>query len=82
MAKDGTYSTDAELIEWVRDWKPGKGMNDVPGVPLSRFSITGGAMDDVRRLIAAGSLELVDVTKQSKVNPDKTMTYSYIRAVD
>ena len=59
-----TYANDAELIAYIADWKPekgmnAKGMNAVPGVPLSRFSISGGAMEDLGRLVTEGRLELV-----------------------
>ena len=54
-----TYTTDSELIAWVAAWRPDKGMSDVPGVPLSRFSLSGGTMADVSRLVADGHLEFV-----------------------
>lgn len=68
--------TDDQIVAIVADYKPGKRMNPVPGMPVSHLPISDTAT--VQRLIAAGRLTLIEVTKPSKVDPTREMTYAYL----
>jgi hypothetical protein len=70
-----------DVIAAVRNFKPSRGMNKVPGMPVSYLSATTEG-EALRSLLADGTLKLIEVTKPSKVDPTRTMTYAYLVVAD